>query len=182
MKALPTTIGALRARGWGVASLALAGCATADQGGAQLLVPDQVRIDWDASYNAVDDGLGALIPLDVMVYDGATGRPLSDVGVTLFVDDDEEVAAVPVQAADFLDPTAPEAAEALWDSRHDQYFRLHVPSDTDGGRTVAQATDAAGLARWYLYVDAFPGDPSAFEPIPITVSDGTDETFLLTPR
>lgn len=162
-------------------ALVLGGCAVSD-GGAQLLVPDQIGVDWDGSYNAVNDGLGALVPLDVMVYDGASGRPLSDVTVTLFVDDGEDVVAVPVGAARFVDPSMPESDAALWDSRHDQYLTLSPPSDTDGGRTVALSTDRAGLARWYLFVDAFPGDPSGFDPIPITVSNGADETFLLTPR
>ncbi|MCA9493082.1 MAG: hypothetical protein KC621_24295 [Myxococcales bacterium] len=172
---------ALRGSPAALVALVLGGCATSD-GGAQLLVPDQIGVDWDGSYNATDDGLGALVPLDVMVYDGASGRPLADVTVTLFVDDGEDVIAVPVDAASFVDPSLPESDTALWDSRHDQYLWLSPPSDTDGGRTVALSTDGAGLARWYLFVDAFPGDAAGFEPIPITVSNGADETFLLTPR
>ncbi len=188
LPALPTGagLGSIRAA---AAALAV-GCASPEGGGAELLVPDVVAVEWDASYNERGDGLGALIPLDVMVYDGANGGPVPDVSVTLLIDEDEGVVAVPVGAAEFLDAADGDVLdEVLWDSRHDQYLTLRPPSDTDGGRTVQLTTDGWGIARWYLFVDAFPesssaesGSGSDFDPIPLTVSNGTDETFLLTPQ
>jgi hypothetical protein len=83
----------------GLLCAALSACAS--QGVAPaLLVPDSVLLRWDAAWDGDDDGLAALVPVDVMAYDAATGAPLADVLVSLtpgdgaFADDWTDVAVL----------------------------------------------------------------------------------------
>jgi hypothetical protein len=164
-----------------VPALLLVACVEeADSSG--LLLPEQVQVGWEAEYNARGDGLGALVPVDVMVYDGATGEPRADVEVHVWTDDDAAM-PVPVEGVLVLDrdlELGPNRELEAWDAEHDQFVALEPVELLD------LRTDAGGVARLYLFVDAFPegaGPSEPFGPIRVMVSTGdVDELFWLEPR
>lgn len=154
-------------------------CGEEEQAPADLLIPSAVPVAWEDAYNAADDGLGALVPLDVMVYDGATGEPIEDVEVLVSSTDDGAVpiptdGVVVVVGPDALveeEPSfpgpSPGSPDLAWDSARDQYVVL---PETDGP-TLQLETDETGVARLYLYVDAFPSDGDhAFDDITVVVT------------
>lgn len=166
--------------------LLLAACGTEPSPEAELLLPDLVSVAWEDAYNARNDGLGALVPVDVMVYDGASGEPLRDVELQVWTDD---VAAWPTSAEGVVvvSPTDPTALQAtylqVWDASRDQFVAFE-PEDT-----IDLRTDDGGIARLYVYVDAFPeetsedADESSFGPVRVVVTmDDVDELFWLAPR
>lgn len=191
----------------GLLCAALSACAS--QGVAPaLLVPDSVHLRWDAAWDGDEDGLAALVPVDVMAYDAATGAPLPDVLVSLAPGDGalgDEWTDVSVLRADGVrwrsghregrgsdwdtsdaleaDLGPPQDEPLWWDARRDAFF---VPVASDGaGDEVTGRTDVDGVVRFYLLVDALVGD------VPVTAvqpeSDAADrshtsETFLLVPR
>lgn len=165
--------------------------------GAELLLPEELSISWESAYNGRDDGLGALVPVDLMVYESTTGDPLPDVAVSAWTDD---IAARPVPveglrlvSEDELEDVDLEAEPAsgassrsmrAWDATRDQFVSF-VPVDV-----LDLRTDEGGVARMYLYVDAFPprsalepSDSMGFGPVRVLVSMGdTEELFWLSPR
>jgi hypothetical protein len=197
------------------ASLALAACGT-DPGEPELLLPQEVHVAWEGAYNGVDDGLGVLVPVDVMAYDGATGEPLADVPVEVYTDDAAAI-PVPVEAVLVMNPPDRDDQEPLegdleeqlaqlglvldvtldeegddplvddrlvaWDAARDQYVVFDSFEVAAGG--VELLTDSGGVARLYIYVDAFPeaGEDASFQPIRVVVSMGdVDELFTVSPR
>lgn len=158
-----------------LAVLALAaGCYEEEE--PRLLLPGEVRVAWETAYNGEEDGLGALVALDVMVYDGASGQPLGDVELLVWTEGDAAW-PVPAEAVWVVDPDACDGCDALWDATHDEFVALEPVEGT-----LVLRTDDRGIARTYLYVDAFPAADADFDPIPVLVSMGaTDETLLLTP-
>lgn len=163
-------------RPFAAAALALAtlsACGPEGAGDPQLLVPEDVDVGWDVSYNRADDGFAVLLPADVMVYDGTTGEPLDGAGLDL-VGRNAGVMLV--------DPEMVEIAgeEALWwDAWRDQYFEL----DAYPERSLHMQTDATGLARVYVFVDWFPGEPSSYGAAVVSVSMGESEaSFAVVPR
>lgn len=199
-------------------SLTLAACG-ADPGLPELLLPQEVHVGWESAYNGVDDGLGALVPVDVMAYDGATGEPLADVPIEVYTDDAAAV-PMPVEAVLVMDPPAADEADVAaelvdqlaelglvldvavldgtddeapgdegriaWDAARDQYVVFDGEQAASGG--IELITDSGGVARLYIYVDAFPeggaaGDDGTFQPIRVVVSmGGVDELFTVSPR
>jgi hypothetical protein len=197
---------------------------------AELLLPEEVTVGWDRAYNGRDDGLGALVPVDVMVYEGTTGNPLPGVVVAVWTDDVnawpvpvDEVWLLPTDAqgsdgegaegaenegaagADLesepVDGQAEQAEQVeetsldhpgrvqAWDATRDQFVAF---DPVDG---IELVTDEGGVARLYVYVDAFPEargeslDNGDFDPIRVFVSMGQgegepflDEPFLLKAR
>lgn len=134
--------------------------------GARLLLPDAVRVTWDDAFNGVDDGLGTLVPVDLMVYDGATGEPLELVDIRF---------AALAPAAEILAPSDIDLASGacrtcVWDAGRDRYLGWRV------GTSSAQ-TDDDGLARVYVWVDAFPSRDGVLAPVEVAVdlptSDGS---------
>lgn len=156
----------------------LGGCVFGESDAPQLLVPDEVEVQWDAPYDGINDGRVALVPVDVMIYGGANGEPLADVNVDVSIAwrdagliAPDEVIAVPLTEID--------SEDVVWDVWRDRYFSIdHVAT------SLRVRTDASGLARVYVYADAFPvGTDGAPLPIPVVVSMGiTDDTFLIVPR
>jgi hypothetical protein len=148
--------------------------------GAQVLVPEDVEITWDASFNREDDGVGALVPVDIMIYHGATGQPLEAVSMevrspwALLFRPDEVLPAKP--------GTPPECAEA-WDVREDANLAL-CPNEEEISEALRLHTDPDGLARVQVWVDAFPvEDDGSFGVIPVAIStEVADEAFFLLPR
>ncbi len=132
--------------------------------GAQLLVPDEVEVEWDARLNEADDGLGMLVPVDLMVYEGSTGEPL-------------ELVRIEVDAggwATVLDPDTVEAQHVdcdhcVWDAGRDRYVALSAP-EADRPPLL---TDADGMLRLYFWIDTFPTDGADLLPIPVDVDTGS---------
>ena len=142
-----------------------AGC-VAEVQGPELLVPGTLEFPWDEAYNATDDGLSAVLPLDVLVYDVVTGEPLPGAAVELSAD---RVAFV---LADDVLPGEAGCTECTWDAYRDEYVEV-VPSH-DGAPWVAHA-DATGLVRVYAVVDAVPEDAAGFAPITVRAAyDGLE--------
>lgn len=146
----------------------------------QLLVPDEVSLYWDGAFNQADDGLGAVIPVDLMVYEAESGEPVGGTPLDISV---ELGAAMPL---------APEAVVAeefdtcesdwcVWDAWQDRYVLLD--EDGEASSALSVMTDRDGLARVYIYVDSFPESDADFEPLPVLVSMGAkDVTFQLVPQ
>lgn len=151
------------------------GCAEGLSEPDLLLPGEELSVEWDEAWNGEGDGLGALVPVDVMVYDGATGEPVEGVQVLISADDD---AVIPLPVGGVLlveDETDP---DALWDASRDQYVALR-PSAL-GWEDLVLETDDGGIARLYLYVDAFPyedgaGDGFAHRPVVVATSGTTAE-------
>lgn len=153
--------------------LALAACGV-EESGAQLLVPETIAVPWESSFNRTDDGIAVLVPFDIMVYDGTTGTPLD--GVAIEVRGTSPGATVlPSNAISLVAP----GPDALWDAGRDRYF------EAAGAELVLHTdTDASGVCRAVLLVDAFPTD-GVGELLPATVTvtmDGVEEYFLLVPE
>ena len=55
--------------------LLLGACVEEDADVVRVLVPEDVDLHWDASFNGEDDGIAAVVPVDVMVYVDETGEP-----------------------------------------------------------------------------------------------------------
>ncbi|MEQ1568260.1 MAG: hypothetical protein ABMA64_21655 [Myxococcota bacterium] len=170
---------------WAVAaSLLLVACGEGESDG--LLLPEVVEVGWEPAYNGRSDALGALVPVDVMVYDPTTGEPRGAVEVHVWTDDDAArpvaVEAVTRAQSEDRDTESTEFAPQLdvWDAEHDEFVSL-VPSDD-----LVLLTDADGVARLYVFVDAFPPSPDlpgSFDPIRVMVgADETDDLFWLMPR
>lgn len=162
-------------------ALVLAACGT--QGEPELMVPDVVGLQWSDAYDESDDGLGAVVPVDVMVYDSASGEPLS--GVALTVSSEHDGTWVLPDGALVADDDGD--VEALWDARHDRFLRLTIDADDArvGARSVV--TNADGVARVLLFVDALPGGPRTFDDVAVVISAASPEdplegTVLLQPR
>jgi hypothetical protein len=159
------------------------GCVAAEDS-EQVLVPEDVDVRWDRAFNAVDDGRAAMIPVDVMVYRGESGLPVGDVDVTAFAPTGEVALVDPASVV-----PADGDADAFWDAWSDRYFAV---DDARIGGPLRLTTDAVGVVRFYVWVDAFPPatpalqerDPSAeWSALPIVVRIGEiDDTFLIIPR
>lgn len=163
--------------------LVLAACSAAEAVPA-LSVPDTVLVSWDDAWNADDDGLAQLVPVDVMAYDAASGAPLAELAVVVTErqegsDDGPRVDVTPVAVHEVEWRSDDQAA--WWDARRDAFFDLALRAEPD-----PVETDADGIARFYLLVDvltigAEPTEGSGGVPISVTLGD-VEETLLLLPR
>jgi len=163
------------------ASLVLAACGESSE--HELLVPDVVSVQWSDAYDGEGDGLGSVVPVDLMVYDSASGEPHA--GVVLQVTSEHD--GTWVLPPDALLPEEASDGEVLWDARHDRYLALQVDvSDAVvGSRQVVTNDD--GVARVLLYVDSLPGGPRDFDDVAVVISAASPEdplegTVLLQPR
>ncbi len=172
--------------------LAVAACE--EESGIAILPPDDVELHWDAAFNAEEDGLVGVVTVDVMVYEALTGAPLEGVPVVL----DAELASLlrpegvlPADEWCALDETSALCDGLVWDAWRDQY--LAIDGLDDGPVTLW--TDADGLGRATVYVDAFPiragsfgpdaFGPDAFGPVDVSVEvAGSDAraVFSLVPQ
>jgi hypothetical protein len=133
------------------ALLSLAACVEEEQ--PRLILPNGIEVAWEDTYNPEGDGLGALVPVDVMVYDGGTGEALSSMPLEVWTDHDGAW-PVPAEGVVLVDP---DLEPAFWDASSDQFVRLELADDPLG-----LVTDNSGLARAYVFVDSFgetPPDP-----------------------
>jgi hypothetical protein len=166
-----------------IAGLALSATACAlDDGeafGDTLLVPVDVELHWDAAFNATDDGLGAVVPVDLMVYDGTTGEPRDGIALDVLPPADAAILfegdLQRVAPEDCLDCTL------FWDAWRDHYYAVEVDPDFAGSARVT--TGAEGLARVYVLVDAFPAADDGFAPAAVRVdAEAASARFQLVPR
>lgn len=156
----------------------LGGCVLGEPDAPQLLVPEDIEVPWDSPSEGNGDGRVALVPIDVMIYDGASGEAHADVAVEVsttwahagFVAPDDLIA---------VGSNESESDDVVWDAWRDRFFAI------DRVRaTYRLRTDAFGLGRVYVFADSFPiGTEGVPTPIPVVVSMGAmDDTFLLVPR
>lgn len=158
-----------------VLTVVLVGCAVEESAtGPQLLIPDDVAVDWDESLNDVDDGLVALVPVDVMVYDSQSGEPLDGVEVELggTAPDTLLLSAFDVQPGYLYDASSAVDGDLTWDVWRDRYVDL---TEVDLLDRLTVRTDATGLARVYVLVDRFAMDSSG-RPVPTTVTVVTPDS------
>jgi hypothetical protein len=154
-----------------LASVFLVGAACVDEEEPRLLVPDGIEVAWEDAYNLGGDGLGALVPVDVMAYDGASGEPLAGVELLVWTEDDGAW-PVPTEGVWLVDP---DEEPAFWDAARDQFVMLELGDDP-----LTLVTDASGLARSYIYVDTFPtssgstGSEEGFVPMSAVVGFSTE--------
>ena len=139
-----------------------------DPSGQQLLVPDDVALHWDESFNGRHDGLGAVVPVDVMVYQGITGEPIGN--VELQVEASYEGVGIPV-SVEVIEPDDCDDCVFIWDAYRDRYVEL-LPEQSENSAVLQ--TDSDGLARLFLYVDSFPAEADGFAPITVTVQSSVD--------
>jgi len=146
-----------------------------EEGVPELLVPDDLALHWDRAFNGEEDDLVALVPLDVMVYEAESGEPMS--GIDIAVEPDGVAWVLPFDGVMPLTAEDCETERCAWDAWRDRYVSFLPGSDDP------VATDADGLARVYLVVDAFPEDGVGLAPVPVVVTMGpTDATFQLVPQ
>jgi hypothetical protein len=162
--------------------IALGACVEVEVESMQVLVPEDLELHWDASFNGEDDGIAAVVPVDVMVYEAASGEPLEAIQLVLYAEEPYAVAlavdeVVAVEAEGCFD------CELTWDAWRDRYVEVANGALDMGDEGLALETDLDGLARAYIHVDAFPLSEDGVEPIVVRVAMGTtDDAFLLTPR
>jgi hypothetical protein len=163
---------------------AIAGCTATSE--PELLVPDVVSVAWSDAYDAEGDGLGAIVPLDVMVYESSSGAPLANIVLTIAsehdgtwvlpdgatmrsfdttdADDANEAFSADGLEGDGADrfdtidafPPAAIAGQVLWDARHDRYVVVDADASELAVGSGNFTTDANGVARIRLFVDRFP--------------------------
>lgn len=152
-------------------TLLAAGCVEEEQ--PRLLIPHGIEVAWEETYNPEGDGNGALVPVDVMVYDGATGEALAHMPLALWTEHDGAW-PVPAEGVVLADP---ELELAFWDASSDQFVTLELGDDPLG-----LITDPTGLARGYVYVDSFGAAPPIDVFVSMDVADpDAAETIALHP-
>ena len=147
---------------------------------AQLLVPEDVEIQWDETFNGSNDGLAALVPVDIMVYEPGTGEPLVGWAVRV-LSDDTDVAILGLDDVEVVSTEGCKDCVITWDAHRDRYFE--VLGDSTDGMTLL--TDEDGLVRVVVQVDAFPVNPRESDYVSVGVSVGAgahEESFYLVPR
>lgn len=148
-------------------------------GDAMLLVPEEVELHWDQAFNGDEDGLVAIVPIDVMVFDAESAEPISaaEIEVTALGDG---YGLVPAGAIRTVDGDCA-VCEPLWDAHRDRYVSIEEEPAT----TLRRTTDRDGLVRLHVVVDSVDGEEASglFELLPLTAaSDTVDATFYLVPR
>ena len=157
-------------------ALLLAACAQEEQ----LLLPDDIEVQWDVSYNKLDDGLGAVVPVDIMVYDRDSGESLSGIDVDIRVDEPH----TQLLQTSVLSPVVSrcEDCDAIWDAYSDEYYETDVPLDGSNSQ-LRLSTDEDGLAQFYVVVDAFGARNGSFLSVRVEAeTDAVQGSFYLQPR
>ncbi len=149
-------------------ALALSACEAEPE--VALWMEAEIDVPWDPAFDGAGDGLTALVPVDVLVYDGESGDPLEHVVVEIGVaagmaEVESDVAYVAVDVASCVD------CPFVWDAYGDRWVERLDGSDLwnhnrafDGAEGRSVHSDADGLARFTLAIDAFPmesGEPAA---------------------
>jgi hypothetical protein len=167
-----------------VAPLALwvTACVPPDSGveapySAALQLPDDISLSWNTQYNEVEDGIGALVLLDMLVYDSDSGDPMDNIrlevmslwsGIYLIPQTAVKIVPPPNEPdmsecdADgdgSIDFDAPDSCSwsGNFDTSGDQYFEIASEyASAYSPNLMYGATDEHGLLRVYVYVDSMP--------------------------
>ncbi|MFT5460010.1 MAG: hypothetical protein ACI9K2_006525, partial [Myxococcota bacterium] len=152
--------------------LLLGACVEEEAEVVRVLVPDDVELHWDDSFNGADDGIAAVVPVDVMVYVDETGEPLEGVQLELSTDAPDAVA---VSVDDVLIFEGDDCAdcELTWDAYRDRYVEIFGGPTGGDGAVLQLVTDVDGIARAYIHVDAFPYTDTEIAAVVVRVSMGT---------
>ena len=160
----------------------------------ELLVPDAVDVAWSDAYDGEQDGLGAVVPLDVLVYDSTTGAPLEGVELAVASEHDgtwvlpsDTLTAIDATDADHAgdDPLAravetleaSDTLQILFDTRHDRFVTIQAnPLDLRTG-TTSVTTNVDGVARVLLVVDRFPSGGEGYADVAVAVTAAGDLTL-----
>lgn len=132
-----------------------------------MYAPGDVEFRWNIAFNEVGDGMTAVIPLDVLVFDEVTGEPLADVAVTWSSD-----------AASFAESDGLRAAEdgcdaCVWDAWRDTFVEV-LPDAL--ALPFEARTDADGLSRVHAVIDRVEpgsgraGSRPAFLPVRVDIT------------
>ncbi len=157
------------AAGYIVVFAAFAGCDA--EVAAGFLIPETVEVSWDRAFDAASDGLVAVVPFDVYVYDAA-GRPVPGVDVELVGD------AVGVLDIGEVEVATADCVSCAWDTRSDARVRLLV---SPRGAWVVTSDDR-GLARCYLVVDRLGVDGGSPRGALSVSALGSTNEVLIVPR
>jgi hypothetical protein len=149
--------------------VALAAC-EAELGGG-VLVPESLEVSWDRAFDAAGDGLIAVLPFDVYVYDAA-GRAVPGVDVELVGE------AVGVLDLGEVQPATAECVSCAWDTRSDT--RVWLQAEPRSAWTVT--TDGSGLARCYVVVDRLELDSERARAALSVTAFGVASEVLIVPR
>lgn len=161
----------------GLFGIAVASTGCDDPRPAELLVPEEIDVHETELADEPDLRHGALVPVDVMAYDSATGEPLAGLEVTVWTEADTAW-PVPVEAVVFVDPDDCIDCEPWWDSERDEFVEA-LPYQPE----LTTFSDEDGLVRLYMFVDEFPQRDGTSDELAVFVSMGTlEESFVLTPR
>lgn len=171
----------------------------------KVLAPESVPLRWDSSFNGVGDGVGALIPVDVMIYGGRTGEPFANTEVVIEPDDGVIWVLSPSDVypeygikgeygsndygnAAYGDGSFRDGSEGrgrcidcrlTWDAWRGEYVVL-PDLFLDDPVAYTDRTDEDGVVRLYLYVDSLVDDyPEHFLDGSVVISVGSHETILL---
>jgi hypothetical protein len=144
---------------------------------AALQLPEDVVLSWNKEYNEVEDGIGALVLLDMLVYDSDSGDPMDNIRVEVMSlwsgiylipqtavkivppPNEPDMAECDVDGDGQIDFDAPDSCS--WSSNFDtsgnQYFELASEfASAYSPNLMYGATDEHGLLRIYVYVDSMP--------------------------
>lgn len=143
-----------------------------------LLMPESVAVEWDEAYDDAEDGLGALVPVELMAYDRSTGQALPSIPLVVYAPAGD-VWPVEANQVVVVDPDDCYGCELLWDSARDEYLLAPRVSDP-----LSLRTDSDGMARMYLYVDSFRSRATGnvSDLVVVVEMNDTEQSFLLLPR
>jgi len=159
-----------------VATALIAGACGQDE---RLLVPETVAIHWNASFNGLQDGRVAIVPVDLMVYDATDGVPMAGVDVEISVSGMFSVLADVDDVAPLLTDCVD--CDVVWDAYQDDYYLMNDAVREDATRLQLTA-DNEGIAKFFVVVDAFEFDRDAFLAVDVIAeTDLTRSTFSLLP-
>lgn len=175
---------------------------------AYVQAPESVIVAWDDAYNGINDGIGAIIFGDFLVYDAETDAPLQNISFEV-MSNSGGACLVPPEALQLVDyPAMPDGASMAdcvdengnFDNTANEWCGWHYDTITGNyyefGTDFADAggfcpnyqtgeTDRFGLMRVYVYIDALPasevGDDGAvtgFDNAQIVGTIGYDSDFF----
>ncbi len=150
---------------------------------------------WSSAYNALEDGIGVLAPVDALVVSDVDGLPIPFVQLEI-ISGYGGVYLLPEAAIQEVDPPDPSAAGSNCDPSAENYDVENCPwydedseiyfelsSSYDGyykPNYLLMSTDNRGLGRLWLYIDALPEtDEGAFSDVTVSVSTGYDTEGVL---
>ncbi len=170
---------------------------------AVIEAPPSVSLAWGEAYNSLNEGIGAVIVGDFIVYDSVDDMPLENIEVEVFSNSGGVYILPPeaLRTADYpaipdgmslsdcededgnFDNTAYEWCGWVYDSLTGEYYEFgsdYADNDDQGQpyrpNYYIGATDSRGLLRVYIYVDALATDGESYQDAQIVGSIGHDSS------